>query len=339
MPYNRGGYDHALFIFGHSCLQTHGRSAMMVGVPETMCVVNLNEVGKIAMMGQLECFYDYTLFADASKLLDPLRHKDEIEWEVNKRIGRMRQELGLDPTRLRNIRLTFTVEHQDTPDMLYEMTSQINDDMYALAGIHELGLLKEKWSPFYPVYGEKSVVTCKDIQKCYSSSISPTQAGVADTCGLHTPQTVNQWAECIRAQFEMTTTHVFATAKHMGMRSCLVYNLGCRSGDVMGPQTRFPFHAERLNSIHNQRTLHKHTPMPSFHPTLESVQDDSTCDAPPSGCLLSGGTCPSTIPRTMHPESSQRKTSLRISPGRGLKRSPTTMRVAHPPHSVQPFAR
>lgn len=336
MPYNPGGYDNALFIFGHSGLQTQGRSALKVSVPRAMCVVNLNEVGKIAMMGQLQCFYDYTLFADAFKLLDPLRYKDEIEGEVNKRIRIMRQELGLGPTSLRDIRLTFTVEKQETPDMLYEMTSQINDDMYALAGIHELGLLKEKWSPFYPVYGEKSPVSCKTIQQCYSGSILPTQAGIGDACGLKTSQTVPEWAECIRSKFEMTTTRVFETAKHMGMGSCIVYNLGCRSGDVMGPQTRFPFHAERQHSSKNQRTLHMR--IPSANPNLESVRDDSTCDAP-SGCILSGGKYQSTIPAgaRINPRLSQSKSSIRTSPGRGLKRSPTTRRVDRPPH--QPLAR
>jgi len=122
------------------------------------------------------------------------------------RIHAMRREYGLGPTILRDIRLTFTVEHQKTTDMVYEMSSNINDDTYALAGIHEMGLLKQNWSQFKPVIGQKSPVSYSDIQRCYRSSVWPTPADVAEACGVRTSQTVNEWAECIRSNVEMTTT-------------------------------------------------------------------------------------------------------------------------------------
>ena len=316
MPYNRGGYERAVFIFGHSGLQTHGRRVLNVDVPNAMCVVNLNDVGDIATYGQLECFYDFTLFADASVLLDPLTHKTEIERNVNMRIHAMRHEYGLGPTTLRDIRLTFTVEHQETTDMVYEMSSNINDDTYALAGIHEMGLLKQNWSQFKPVLGQKSPVACSDIQRCYRSSVWPTPADVAEACGVRTSQTVNEWAECVRSNFEMTTKQAFETIRRMGMRSCIVYNMGCRSGDVEGPQTRLTFQVDRKRSNDNQGALHAR--IPSAVPTLGSEHvDDSTCDDP-RGCTLAGG---------------QLSGVHGLSPGRGWKRSPNRKRGVRSPNS------
>jgi hypothetical protein len=279
VPFDYGGYTDAKFFFGHNGIEMGKRNASLVDVPEGLCVVNINPIGKIATYAQVKAFYDFAKIDTKGLLLDPWNNKKKIESSVNNRIA----EITGDPNKDR-IKLSIAIgPTQRTPAMEafpyadLQGSTDLEGNPVAditLSGVYTLQTLPDT-ETFEPIYPNNGNITWDQIMGCYQGSISPTikeLRGYWDKVDDRDPSSLGAqpkkfWDPFFHS-FIFNTEELFDIATEEMSKRAVFYNLACRVPN--GPGT---LHIARAVSLAQKQNIRNALGSPFGSPVASQTTD------------------------------------------------------------------
>lgn len=281
-PLGYGKYTDVKFFFGHNGIEMGKRNASLVDVPEGLCVVNINPIGKIATYAQVKAFYDFAKKDTEELLLKPWDNKNKIQLSVNNLIAKITGEpnnnrielsIAIGPTQTTPAMEAFPyADLQGSTDLKGNPVADIT-----LSGVYTLQSLRDT-ETFDPIYPNNGNITWEQIMGCYQGSISPTieeLRGYWDKVDDRDPSSLGAqpkkfWDPFFHS-FSFNTEELFDIATEKMSKRAVFYNLACRVPN--GPGT---LHIARGVSLAQKQNIHNALGSPFGSPFGSPVASQTT---------------------------------------------------------------